>query len=67
MPYVEVRDVEGNLIHTYEMIAGGYGTLITDEDLFGMAKSNAIEDELVSQDQADKLTFSVVESVNHRR
>ena len=61
MPNVEVRDADGKLIHTYEIIAAGYGTLITTEDLFEMAKRNTIEDELVSKDQADDLTFSLVE------
>ncbi|CCQ75194.1 protein of unknown function [Magnetospira sp. QH-2] len=59
MPYVEVRDATGTLIHTYEMVVGEYGTLVTDEDLFEVAKQNVIEDELVSPDQADKLSFRV--------
>lgn len=61
MPNVEVRDADGKLIHTYQIIAEGLGTLITNEDLFDMAKRNAIEDDLVSKDQAEELTFSVVE------
>ncbi len=60
MPNVEVRDANGKLIHTYEIIASGYGSLVTDEHLFDMAKQNVIEDELVSKDQAHALTFSVV-------
>jgi len=60
MPNIEVRDADGKLIHTYNIMAEGYGTLITTEHLFDMAKRNAIEDELVSEDRADKLTFSVV-------
>ena len=59
MSNIEVRDAEGKIIHTYEIIAGGYGTLITIEDLFEQAKRNVIEDELVSKDQADELTFDV--------
>lgn len=59
MPNIEVRNADGELIHTYQIVADGYGTLITTEDLFDMAKRNAIEDELVSKDQADGLTFSV--------
>ena len=59
MPNIEVKDADGKLIHTYEIHADGYGTLITDEHLFAMAKSNAIEDELVSEEQADQLTFAV--------
>ncbi len=61
MPDVEVRYADGKLIHTYQILADGYGTLITTEDLFEMAKRNAIEDELVSKDRADELTFSVVD------
>ena len=61
MPNVEVRDADGKLIHTYQIIADGYGTLITTENLFEMARRNAIEDELVSKDRADELTFSVVD------
>lgn len=61
MPDVEVRDIDGKLIHTYQIIAAEYGTLITTKDLVEMAKRNAIEDELVSKDRVDGLTFSVVE------
>ena len=59
MPNVEVRNADGELIHTYQIIAAGYGTMIKDEALFDMAKMNAIEDELVSADRVDELTFSV--------
>ena len=59
MPNIEVRDTDGKLIHTYQIVAEELGTLITTEDLFDMAKRNAIEDDLVSKDQIDKLTFSV--------
>jgi len=59
MPNIEVKDSNGKLIHTYQILADGYGTLITNEHLFEMAKNNAIEDELVSKDQADELTFAV--------
>lgn len=61
MPNVEVRDAEGKLVHTYQISVRGYGTLITDEHLFEVAKRNVIEDELVSEDGVDGLTFSVVE------
>jgi len=60
MANVEVRDADGKLIHTYQIFATGFGTLITTEDLFEMARRNAIEDELVSKDRADELTFSVL-------
>jgi len=60
MPNVEVRDADGKLIHTYQIIAEEYGTLITTDDLFEMARQNAIEDELVSKNRADGLSFSVV-------
>ena len=59
MPNIEIKDADGKLIHTYEIHADGYGTLITNEHLFEMANRNAIEDELVSKDQADELTFAV--------
>lgn len=59
MPNIEVKDASGKVIHTYQIHADGYGTLITNEHLFEMAKCNAIEDELVSEDQADELTFAV--------
>jgi len=59
MTNIEVRDADGKVIHTYEIFAEGYGSLITTENLFDMAKQNAIEDELVSKDQADALTFNV--------
>ena len=60
MANVEVRDADGKLIHTYQIFVEEYGTLITTEDMFDMAKRNAIEDELVSKDRADELTFSVL-------
>lgn len=59
MPNIEVKDADGKLIHTYQILVDGFGTLITNEHLFEMAKRNAIEDELVSKDQADELTFAV--------
>ncbi len=59
MPNVEVKDAQGKLIHTYQIHADGYGTLITNEHLIEMAKCNAIEDELVSKDKIDELTFAV--------
>lgn len=61
MPSVEVRDADGKLIHTYQILVDGYDTLITTKNLCDMAKRNAIEDELVSENQADELTFSVVD------
>jgi hypothetical protein len=59
MPNVEVRDADGKLLHTYEIFVEEYGTLITDEDLFDMARMNAIEDGLISEDQATKLIISL--------
>ena len=61
MPNIEVRDADGKIIHTYEIHTAEHSTLITTEHLFDMAKQNAIEDELVSKDQADALTFRVAE------
>ena len=61
MPDIEVRDADGNLLKTYTIVAVEYGTLITDEDLFEMAKNNLIEDELVSENQLDELTFRLAE------
>jgi len=64
VPNIEVKDANGELIHTYEIHATGYGSLITKEHLFEMAKRNAIEDELVSKDKADELTFAVAGSIS---
>ena len=67
MPNIEVKDAKGKLIKTYEIftdnsITGiGHGSLITNEHLFKMAKLNAIDDELVSEDLAHELTFAVVD------
>ena len=61
MPNVEVRDAQGNLLHTYEIIVDDFGTLIKTEYIFDVAKLNAIEDELVTEDRADELTFRVAE------
>ena len=64
MPNIEVKDADGKLIHTYQIIVDGYGSLITEEHLFDMAKCNAIEDELVTKDRADELTFAVAGSIS---
>ena len=61
MPNVEVRDADGNLLRTYHIIVNDFGTHIKTEHVVEMAKLNAIEDELVSEDRADDLTYSVVE------
>ena len=65
MPNIEVKDAEGNLLQTYEIFTDnsitGHGLLITSEHLFKMAKLNAIDDGLVSESLAHKLTFAVVE------
>ncbi len=61
MPNVEVRDADGTLLQTYQIIAEDVGSLITEEYLFDIAKLNAIEDELVTEKDADALTFSLVE------
>lgn len=61
MPHVEVRDGAGNLIKTYEIYVQGYGTLVTDEHVFELAKRNAIEDELVTEAEADGLTFELTD------
>lgn len=61
MPNVEVRDAKGNLLHTYEIIVDDLGNLITTEFVFDIAKLNAIEDELVSENRADELTFRIAD------
>ena len=65
VPNIEVKDAKGKLIQTYEIFTDnsitGYGSLITNEHLFKMAKLNAIDDGLVSEDLAHELTFSVAE------
>ena len=61
MPDIEVRDADGKLLQTYTIIVAEYGTLITDDDLFEMAKNNLIEDELVGDNQLDELTFNLAE------
>ena len=65
VPKIEVKNAKGKLIQTYEIFADesatGYGSLITSEHLFKMAKLNAIDDELVSKEQADELTFAVAD------
>jgi len=60
MPNVEVRDANGNLLHTYQILAEEYGTLIKDDYVIEIAKLNAIDDELVPEGRANELTFSVV-------
>lgn len=59
MAFIEVKDADGKVLHTYEMYAAGYGTLVTAEDLFEEARRNVIDDGLVDKDDADKLTFTI--------
>ena len=65
VPNIEVKDAKGKLIQTYEIFTDnsvtGHGALITNEHLFQMAKLNAIDDGLVSENLAHELTFAVVE------
>ncbi len=65
MPKIGVKNAKGTLIQTYEIFADesatGYGSLITSEHLFKMAKLNAIDDGLVSEELAHELTFAVAD------
>ncbi len=61
MPNVEVRDADGNLLHTYQIYVDEYGTLIKAEQVIEIAKLNAMEDELVPKDRAGELSFRVIE------
>ena len=61
MPKIEVKDANGKVLNTYEIIVAEYGTLVTDEDVFRIARMNAVEDEYVNEDEADQLTCRVVE------
>lgn len=60
MSNIEVRDAAGKLLHTYEVYAETFGNIVTDEAMFDMVKQNAIDDELVSEDEADRLTYKIV-------
>ena len=60
MPNVEIRDAEGNLLHTYQIFTEEYGTLIKDDYVIEIAKLNAIEDKLVPEGRTDELIFIVV-------
>ena len=61
MPKIEVKDANGEVLNTYEIIVAEYGTLVTEEDVFRIARMNAVEDEYVNEDEADQLTCRVVE------
>jgi len=65
VPNVEVKDADGTVIETYEIFTDnsftGYDSLITSEHLFKMAKLNAIDDGLVTEELAHKLTFALIE------
>lgn len=61
MPNVEVRDAQGDLLHTYEIIVDNLDSLIKNEYVLEIAKLNAIEDELVTEDRADELTFRIAD------
>lgn len=60
MPNVEVRDADGKLLHTYQIVVEEYDNLIKPEYVLEIAKMNAIDDELVPEGRADELVFSVV-------
>ena len=60
MPNVEIRDADGHVLQTYMIVVAEYGNLITEDDLFEMAKRNLIEDELVGESQLDELTCKVI-------
>jgi hypothetical protein len=68
VPDIEVKNADGKLIHTYQIHVDRFSNLVTNEHLFEMAKRNAIEDELVSEKQADELKFSVkwFQQSNHK-
>ena len=61
VPDIEIRDADGKLLQTYTIIVAEYGSLITDDDLYEMAKNNFIEDELVGENKLDELTFRLAE------
>lgn len=60
MPNIEVRDADGKVLNTYQILADTFGNIITDEVMFDMVRRNAVEDELVSEDDADQLTFKII-------
>ncbi|MEX0693798.1 MAG: hypothetical protein WD075_05070 [Rhodospirillales bacterium] len=60
MPNVEVRDADGNLLHTYQIITEDYGNLIKEDYVIEIAKINALEDKLVPESRAGELIFSVI-------
>lgn len=62
MPNIEVKDADGKVLCTYDIVADVDGILITQEYLFEHARRNIIEDEFVSEDEADQLTFRMVEA-----
>jgi len=64
MPNIEIRDADGHLLQTYTIVAEEYGTLITDDDLFEMAKRNLIEDGLIGENRLDELTFSLAKELS---
>lgn len=61
MPNIEVKAADGKVLCTYDIVADVDGILITEEHLFDHARRNTIEDELVSEDEADQLTFRMIE------
>ncbi len=62
MKHVAVIDAKGKVLATYPIVVQIIGLGVTDEDYFKLAKENAVEDGLVSQDEGGKLTFSFVSS-----
>lgn len=61
MPNVEVRDADGNLLHTYEIFVDQFDSIIKTEFVIEMARMNAIDDELVPENRAGDLTFKIVD------
>ena len=60
MPSIEVRDANGKVLHTYQVYADMFDNIITDEAMFDMVRQNAIDDDLVSEEKADTLTYKIV-------
>ena len=62
MAHIEVKDADGTVLHTYEIILDGSFLTNAQDLMFDEARRNAVEDGLVDEDAAASLTCTVVDA-----
>ena len=61
MAHIEVKDADGNVLNTYEIVLDGNFLTDAEELMFDEARRNAVEDGLVSEEDAERLICAVAE------